>query len=169
MGNSASQSSPPVPYDRNLYVSLIKYQEIKRTFTSFYVYTFSLGYHRFKWHIQKRFHEFKLLDKHLRKKYPNTMDSISLPSSSSLFSVTSSSDGLTKRGTELSVYLEFIAQNDLIFEDKDVKIFLEIGAVDFLSFLLLLTFSTQTSFLPELGRKGKAGYLQRVGSFFFPS
>jgi hypothetical protein len=129
MGNSASQSSPPVPYDRNLYASLMKYQEIKKTFTSFYVYTFSIGYRRFKWQIQKRFHEFKILDKHLRKKYPNTMDSISLPHSTTLFSSTNSSDGLTKRGTELAIYLEFIAQNDLIFDDTDVKIFLEIGAV----------------------------------------
>lgn len=130
MGNKASNSTPPLPYDRNIYTSLVKYQEYKKTFTSFYVYTFTLGYRRYQWKIQKRFHEFKVLDKYLRKKYPNIMDSsISLPYSSSIFSSTTTSDGLTKRGIDLAAYIEFITQNDSIFNDKEVKLFLEIGAV----------------------------------------
>jgi hypothetical protein len=126
MGNSLTNATPPLPYDRKIYASLIKYSEIKKTFSSFIVYSFSVGSGRYQWKIQKRFHEFKVLNKYLQKKYPNTMNAISLPSSNRF---SQSADGLTKRGTDLAIWIEFITFNDLIFDDKEVKIFLEIGAV----------------------------------------
>jgi hypothetical protein len=127
MGNSLTNPTPPLPYDRKIYASLVKYSEIKKTFSSFIVYTFSVGYCRYQWKINKRFHEFKVLNKYLQKKYPNTMNEISLPSSTPFSSP--STDGLTKRGTDLAIWIEFITFNELIFDDKEVKIFLEIGAV----------------------------------------
>lgn len=142
MGNSSIIKSTPLLYDRNLYITLNKYSEVSGTFSSYYIYHLKIGHKGYYWIIKKRYHEFKLLDKYLRKKYIQIMNEITFPSTSiHNFSGMLSNGGLTKRGNDLVLYLETISSNDILFNDQEVKLFLEIGAVIFILSFYFLNFT----------------------------
>lgn len=132
MGNSASSQNPnALQDDRNLYVKVLEYRTEKaRGFSSNYtVFVFSIRHKRWSWIIVKRYGEFKEFYKKLVKSDIKGADNIKLPGSHFRLFGSLSERELQRRGEDLSIFLQALANLPEVFESSDLKLFLELGKV----------------------------------------
>lgn len=136
--------------DREVFVALINSELI----TGFVVYRFYLKYRRYRWEVEKRFHEVQSIDRRLRRKYPNEMAAILKPPRYSKFLYTHDAKFLEERGRTLCAYLQTVCDNKTIFYGTHLRRFLDIGA---------------NAFNPEYGRKGHEGFLKKCSGGYIMS
>ena len=147
MGNVRSHIKAEVPDypDREVFV---KYEGFQKMRGDISVFTLSIGYKRQKWTIEKRFREIAKLDKILAQKYENTMNVILKPHSD-FFNLNilrgQDENFLINRGREFAVYIQILADNKTLLNSTEVLEFLELGP---------------GALRPELGRKGKEGFVR---------
>lgn len=149
MGNGRSSESgyPELDTDRNIYVKLISFRRVAGTVLSSVVYTLQVSHRRFTWIIHKRHTDILELDNILLKKYELYLDNVTVPRRRMTLIFRDDPNILQKRGLDIAKYVENLGSRPNIFESLEFREFLEIG---------------MTSLYPELGRKGKAGYLKKV-------
>lgn len=128
--------------DREVFICLLQHDKV----SGYVVFRFIVKFRRFKFEIEKRFHELQTFDKKLRRAYPAEMASIKKPPRYSKFIYTHDAKFLEDRGKTLCAYLQTICDNKTVFHGALMKKFLNLGG---------------TSFVPELGRKGKEGWLTK--------
>jgi hypothetical protein len=128
--------------NREVFVNIVTFERID----GYVVFRYLIKYRRFRWEIDKRFHELQKLDKKLRKSYPEEMRSIVPPPRFSKLFYTHDETFINERMGVLAAYLQAVCDCQSVFHGTVMKAFLDIGA---------------TSFNPEFGRKGKEGWLRK--------
>ena len=150
MGNGRSTLKAEIHEnpDRQVFIEYTGFQRIHRN--EFSVFTLSIGYKRHRWTIEKRFREINRLDKLLERKYEREMDVVVKPHSQFRNVFRGQDDNfLINRGREFAAYMQAIADNPVLFASIEVQEFLEIGP---------------GALRPELGRKGKEGFVRVVSN-----
>lgn len=152
MGNARSLIKAEVTEnpDRQIFVEYSGFQRVRKN--DYSVFTLTVSYMRQRWTIEKRFREISKLDKLLERKYEQDMETVLRPHSH-FRNIFRGQDNnfLINRGREFAAYIQTIADNKTLFSSAEVQEFLEIGP---------------TSLHPEVGRKGKEGYVRVVSHFY---
>lgn len=153
MGNDSSVISIPTPrkdQEQTLHVRLLKYTILDISpiwLPGVVVFEFSVGFQRYSWNIFKRYKEVYDLYSYMLDEFPLIVKSIPFPRRHFKFWERLDEPAIMTRGVGISNFLEKIALFPEIMESVVFWEFLEVS---------------RKCFAPELGRKGKAGYLKKV-------
>ena len=131
--------------DREVFISLLSYTRLAATFTTPVIYKYEIRYQRYRWIIEKRFHEVMNLDVGLQRDFPEIVNAITRPPKYWLWAPDKSF--FDKRAQRIAEYLQQIVDSRDLFDSKKLRLFLELSDM---------------SFLPHMGRKSlKEGYLKK--------
>lgn len=155
MGNKNSHSLAAVSENpnRKVFITFNSYRTVESSFFGTYeVYRFTIRYQRYEWSIDLRFNEIARIDKRLLIDYPSIVTSINRPQKINKILWNHDKNFLDKRATAMCCYLQDILDQPQIFlESKLFRETLRISA---------------SSFNPDLGRKGREGYLLKCSGGF---
>jgi hypothetical protein len=150
MGNDSSVISiPPEDQERILHVRFVKHSTLDIPtiwLSGVVVFEFSVGFQRYTWKLFKRYKEVYELYSLLSDNFPSIKGTSFPPRQFQLWKSLDES-ALLVRGESIAEYLETIAMFPEIMKSEIFWDFLEVS---------------RKCFAPELGRKGKAGYLKKV-------
>jgi hypothetical protein len=163
------------------------------SFGPYKVFELTVSHQRYTWKIYKRYNELIELHKKV-KKVLQDQGCMIYPPKSKMKLVWNRHDVkiLQKRGIDTALYLENLGTIESLWTSKELMEFLEISKVSYIATAcqplanntllpcLSLTSAVthysaqyapllQLSFIPELGRKGKCGYLKKVRGGLFSS
>ena len=168
MGNSRSSDNLVIKDlpTRTVFVQFDRYitQEAERYNSKHERYIFTIKYLRYYWQISRRFNDIVTLDNRLNRPYRHQqiMANILRPPKFNKLFWSHNEALLLRRGRCMAAYLQSIVDIPELFEEKIVRIFLEVGKVfNFACRLLrLLTFHRRHSIL-SLDVKAKLVILKR--------
>lgn len=153
MGNRTSDTSDKFVIEENpnrrafvSYVSRRK-QNSGGLFSEYVVFTFNIRYLRYYWTIHVRYNELVSLHRKLLKDFPSEISSLVRPDLFNKVLFTHNEQFLDVRAKMMTKYIQSVLDlDDTVFESKPFREF--IG-------------SSVSSFDPDLGRKGREGYLKK--------
>lgn len=148
MGNKSSRDAYAIADNpnRRAFVTFKSRRLIGEGMMAYIVFTFTVRYQRFEWDVSFRYHNLVQLDKALIKQFPEEMANLIQPTKHNKMFFTHDQSFLETRSRMITKYLQEIL-------DKE-------GIIDFLPVRILLE-SSQVSFSPDLGPKGKEGWLKK--------
>jgi hypothetical protein len=133
MGNarSAETFAPNEVPSRKVF---IKYCENKKYLSesigfSYHIFKYLIRYQRYYWSLIIRFDDIVKLDKYLFSHYRGKMETIKRPEKYSKLLTVHDEALLTKRGIDILIYLQFIVDDEELFQSPYVQNFLGIGKV----------------------------------------
>lgn len=149
MGNA--QKAPPFPILDNPARVVFVTSKSRRligdsSVFSYIVFTFEIRYLRFKWEIRFRFDDIVRLDRRLLTDFPVEMTNLTRPSKHNKLLWTHDKAFLDLREQMMTKYLQEIMDIPDIISHPKLRSFLGCCVV---------------SFIPDLGRKGKEGWLKK--------
>ncbi len=147
MGNSKSVNTTiDENPNREVFVIFSHHKQVKsRLIGTYEVFTFNVRYQRYSWEIHIRFNELVAMDRKLLSDHVPYIADMLRPAKQSKVFWTHDERFLQERAKVMTKYLQDICDQKIIFENN--KLFranLNISSI---------------SFNPDLGRKGKEGYL----------
>ncbi|RYH29673.1 hypothetical protein EON65_07690 [archaeon] len=148
MGKSHSRDLViPENEKRNIFIAFKSYRvEHSGVFGTFCVFTFVVRYRRFRWEFDVRYNELLSLEKKLAQEFPDAI--LNVPKLSRHNKIFWAHDAafLQERAKIMTKYLQDILDIDGVTESVT---------------MLQLIGASKVSFSPELGPKGKEGYLKK--------
>ena len=118
---------------RTVFIQFERYvsQEAERYNSKHHRYIFSIKYRRYYWQISRRFSDIVTLDNRLNRPYrhQHLMVNILRPPKFNKFFWSHDDALLTRRGRSMAAYLQNVVDVPELFEEKIVRIFLELGKV----------------------------------------
>lgn len=132
--------------NREVFVVYVSHKNVKSRLVGYYIsYTFNVRYQRYSWEIHIRFNELIALDRRLLREYPEILSPINRPSKHSKMFWTHDQKFILERAKVMCKYLQDLLDAVVLF--NKVEYFRQFMNV------------SRISFNPDLGRKGKEGYL----------
>lgn len=133
--------------DRRVYIIFKCHRKVLSAYIGTYVvYTFVVRYMRFRWEVDFRFNELVKLDRLLFRQYPNELGKLFRPSKFSKMLWSHDDLFLRERALSMNKYMQDLLDIPIIIDDINVRKFLG---------------SSRVSFMPDIGRKGKEGWLKK--------
>lgn len=149
MGNSSSKSSVLIADNPNR-VAFVTFKSMKTVPSTVYgnvvLFTFTIRYLRYKWDFELRFNDIVSMEKMLLAKFGERLVDVSRPSKSNRMFRTHDQAFLLERSKIMEKYIQQLVDKDFVLGFDKAQRLLNISAA---------------SFNPDMGRKGKEGYMRK--------
>lgn len=148
MGNRSSSTAYVVQENENrrFFVTYKSRRLVGEGVLSYVVFTFTVRFQRYRWDVNFRYHDVVNLDALLLREYPQEMTKVLRPAKCNKLFFTHDQKFLETREKMLTKYLQDMLDCIRVEDFLPLKIFLE---------------SSNASFSPDFGRKGKEGWLKK--------
>lgn len=147
MGNAKSNNFAIVDNpNRVAFVAFKSWRSISAPFGVYVVFTYTVRYHRFRWDIEFRYNDIVRLDRHLYSVYGEQIELLQRPVKFNKLFWTHDQEFLKTRSQMMLKYLQDVLDIQATIHHPKMRSFLNTSAA---------------SFNPNMGRKGKEGYLKK--------